>query len=257
MSRFGNLEFQEQPEEFEPQVSGPKDEGFFLGEAQTAFESADFERALRYFARALEFNAQNPGSYGGQVRSLIELGEFAEAEKWAAKALEQFPHDGELLAARAVALARQGDLDSAMAYSDAAVEERGNTPYLWLARADVLLARGEAAAEYCFEKALAVAHGDWLWHWLAARIRMYYRQFTAALKLLQAAAEAHAGEFILWLELGRCQFALGMSGRAEVSFSRARELNPSSTAARLGRVEAHSAGIGARLRGAWRSLFGR
>jgi tetratricopeptide (TPR) repeat protein len=257
MSRFENLEFQEPEGEFEAQVSGPKDEPFFLAEAQTAFEAADFERALRYFARALEYNAANPASYAGQVRSLIELGEFAEAEKWAAKALEQFPHDAELLAGRAVALARQGDLDSAMAYSDAAVEERGNTPYLWLARADVLLARGEAAAEYCFEKALAVAHGAWVWHWLAARIRMYYRQFTAALKVLHQCAETHADEFILWLELGRCQLALGMTGRANVSFSRARELNPSCSDARLGRVAALNAGIGARLQGAWRSLFGR
>lgn len=257
MSRFENLEFQDPLGELEPTSTTPKDESFFLAEAQSAFESADFERSLRYFARALEYNAVNPASYGGQVRSLIELGEYAEAEKWAAKALEQFPHDAELLAARAVALARQGDLDSAMAYSDAAVEERGNTPYLWLARADVLLARGEAAAEYCFEKALAVARGAWVWHWLAARIRMYYRQFTLALKGLQECVQQHHDAFILWLELGRCQLALGMTGRAKMSFSRARELNPSCSDARLGRVEAANAGIGARLRGAWRSLFGQ
>jgi tetratricopeptide (TPR) repeat protein len=257
MSRFDNLEFEDHacPELQDDRAF--KDEAFHLGEANAAFAAGDFERALRYYARALEYNAINPASYAGQVRSLIELGEFAEAEKWAAKALEQFSSDVELLAAASVALARQGKLESAMAYSDVAVEARGNTPYLWLSRADVLLARGEAAAEYCFEKALALARGEWLWHWLAARIRMYYQQFTAALRLLQAVAEAHAGQFILWLEMGRCQLALGMSARAQVSFNRARELNPACSEARLGRMEAARGGIGARVKGAWRSLFGR
>lgn len=257
MSRFDNLEFDDHAQGDVQEAHVRKDEAFHLNEANAAFGAGDFERALRYFARALEYNALSPVSYAGQVRSLIELGEFAEAEKWAAKALEQFPSDVELLAAASVALARQGQLESAMAYSDAAVEARGNTPYLWLSRADVLLARGESAAEYCFEKALALAHGEWLWHWLAARIRMHYQQFTAALKLLQAIAEAHAEQFILWLELGRCQLALGMSARAQVSFHRARELNPSCTEARLGRLEAARGGIGARVKGAWRSLFGR
>lgn len=257
MGRFDNLEFDDHAQAGVEEHHGLRDESFHLKEAEAAFASADFDRALRYFSRALEYNALNPASYAGQVRSLIELGEFAEAEKWAAKALEQFPSDAELLAAASVALARQGELESAMAYSDAAVEARGNSPYLWLSRADVLLARGEAAAEFCFEKALALARGDWFWHWLAARIRMFYRQFTAALRLLQESAEAHAEQFILWLELGRCQLALGMNARAQVSFNRARELNPMCSEARLGRVEAARGGIGTRVRGAWRALLGR
>jgi cytochrome c-type biogenesis protein CcmH/NrfG len=102
-----------------------------------------------------------------------------------------------------------------------------------------------------------VARGEWLWHWLAARLRMFYRQFAAALKVLQAVTEAHADRFVLWLELGRCQLALGMGARAELSFNRARELNPACNEARLGRVAAGNAGIGARLHGVWRSIFGR
>jgi tetratricopeptide (TPR) repeat protein len=258
MSRFGNLEFTDPDEElFQADETVVKDESFFLNEARTAFATADFERALRYFSRSLEYNAQNAAAYSGQVRALIELGEYHEAEKWAAKALEQFPHDPELLAARAVALGRQGELDSALAYSDASVEERGNTPYIWLARADVLLARGESAAEYCFEKALAVARGEWLWHWLAARIRRFYKHFAAAVKLLQEATQRHADEFMLWLELGECQLALGLGGRAQTSFARARELNPSCEAARLGMTAANNQGLGARLKSFWRSFSSR
>ncbi len=97
---------------------------------------------------------------------------------------------------------------------------------MWLARGDVLLARKEARADYCFEKALLLAPGDWFVAWLGARIRYYYRQFVLALKLLQQAVELNATHFVLWLELGRCQQALGLAGPARHSFEQARQLNP-------------------------------
>ncbi len=157
---------------------------------------------------------------------LIELGEFREARLWADKALERFPHEPELLAAKAVALGRSGDFQGALAFSDASIEERGDTPYVWLARGDVLLAREEARADYCFEKALLLAPGDWFVAWLAARIRYYYKQFVLALKLLQQAVDLNAAHFLLWLELGQCQQALGLIGPASNSFTQAQQLNP-------------------------------
>ena len=117
-------------------------------------------------------------------------------------------------------------MQGALAFSDASIEERGDTPYVWLARGDVLLAREEARADYCFEKALLLAPGDWFIAWLAARIRYYYKQFALALKLLQQAVESNAGHFLLWLELGQCQQALGLIGPARNSFTQARQLNP-------------------------------
>ena len=47
-----------------------------------------------------------------------------------------------------------------------------------------------------------------------------------ALKLLQQAVEWNAGHFLLWLELGQCQQALGLVGPAEHSFTQAQQLNP-------------------------------
>lgn len=255
MSRFGKLEFDG---EFEEDLIGQRvslDEPYFLNEAQAAFESADFEKALRAFARALEYNPKSDAAWCGQVRALIELGEYREASLWADKALEQSPDHPDLLAAKAVALARGGDLDEAMAFSDAAIEERGDTPYIWLARGDVLLARQESRANYCFDKALAMAPGNWFVAWLAARIRYFYRQFTAALRLVQQALEWNSTHFLLWLELGRCQLALGMAGPAERSFDQARQLNPDCTAARNAMVAATNTGLGARLRGVWRRFF--
>ena len=254
MSRFGNLEFDQEFEgEFKTDASN-KDEAYYAAGARRFFQEAEFEKALRWYAKVLEFNPENAAAYAGQVRALIELGEFREAKAWATKALEHFSHDPELLAAKAVALARSGELDEAIAFSDASVEERGDTPYIWLARADVLLARKAGRADFCFDRALAMASGDWFIAWLAARIRRYYKQFVAAMKLLQQALDWDATRFVLWLELGQCQLAIGLAGAAERSLHHALELKPDCTEARLARTRASTTGLAARVVGWWRRL---
>lgn len=255
MSRFGNLEFDREFQREFQEAECPQSESHFLTGARQAFENGDFEKALRWFAKVLEFNPQNAGAWTGQVRALIELGEFREASLWASKALERFPREPELLAAKAVALGRSGEREEAIACSDASIEERGDTPYVWLARGDVLLAREESRADYCFDKALALAPGDWVTLWLAARIRFFYQQFVAALKLLQQAVELNTTHFLLWLQLGQCQLALGLAGPAKRSFQQARQLNPQCDAARLGSGQAAATGLWPKLRGLWRRCF--
>jgi tetratricopeptide (TPR) repeat protein len=258
MSRFVNLELGGESEEQRPQKKAlVKDEAYYRAEARSAFENGEFEQALRLFSKVLEFNPNEASAWTGQVRMLIELGQFQEALLWADKALERFTHDAELLAAKAVALGRSGDLQGALAFSDSAIEERGDTPYVWLARGDVLLARKEARAEYCFEKALLLAPGDWAVAWLGARIRYYYKQFALALRLLQQAVELNATHFLVWLELGRCQQALGLAGPARHSFAQARQLKPSCHEARQAIAGLSGMGVGLRLRGWWRRLFNR
>jgi tetratricopeptide (TPR) repeat protein len=265
MSRFVNLEFdgesekagaeRHRPQGAAKQRAAVKDEAYYFSEAVTAFENGDFEAALRLYSKVLEFNPQNAAAWTGQVRMLIELGEFHEAKLWADKALEKFPHEPELLAAKAVALGRSGDLQGALAFSDAAVEERGDTPYVWLSRADVLLARKEHRADSSFERALLLAPGDWFVAWLAGRIRCYYEQFATALKLLQQAVELKADHFILWLELGQCQQALGLITPARNSFGVARELNPHASGLALKLGELSRLSLGARMLGWYRRFF--
>jgi len=258
MSRFVNLEFGEESEDQWQQPGAlVKDEAFYVAEARSAFENGRFESGLRFYSKVLEFNPQNAAAWTGQVRMLIELDEYREAKLWADKALERFPHEPELLAAKAVALARSGDLQGALAFSDASIEERGDTPYIWLARGDVLLAREETRADYCFEKARMLAPGDWFTAWLAARIRYYYQQFALALKLLQQAVELNAAHFLLWLELGQCQQALGLVGPARNSFTQARQLNPHCQEAGVALGTLSGTGLGARVRGWFRRRFGK
>jgi tetratricopeptide (TPR) repeat protein len=234
-----------------------KDEAYYAAEALAAFQNGKFESALRLYSKVLEFNPANAAAWTGQVRMLIELGEFREARLWADKALEHFPHEPELLAAKAVALARSGDFQGALTFSDASIEEQGDAPYVWLARGDVLLARKESRAEYCLEKALHLSPRDWLVAWLAARIRSYYQQFALALKLLQQALERNPGHFLLWLELGFCQQALGLSGPAAHAFAQAKQLNPQCQEAIRAHAEGHCPGVGHGWRGLWARLFGR
>src|SRR5688572_30685966 len=104
MSRFENLEFGGHSQQKPRGMEMIKDEAFYISDANLAFQEGDFEKALRSFAKALEFNPGNAGAWSGQVRMLIELGEFNEAKVWADKALEHFPTDPELLAAKGVAL---------------------------------------------------------------------------------------------------------------------------------------------------------
>jgi tetratricopeptide (TPR) repeat protein len=255
MSRFSNLEFGHESEDPAHQSKAlVKDEAYYCAEARSAFENGEFESALRLYSKVLEFNPLNAAAWAGQVRMLIELDEFSEAKLWADKALERFPHEAELLAAKAVALARSGDLQGALAFSDASIEERGDTSYVWLARGDVLLARAEVRADYCFDKALLLAPRDWFITWLAARIRYYYDQFALAFKLIQQAVELNAGHFLLWLQLGQCQQALGLLGAARSSYTQAQQLNPQCRAAKNALTEVAGSGIGRRLRGLWRRL---
>jgi len=233
VSRFVNLEFEDESNRQRQQAPKAlaKDEAYYLSQAHFEFENGNFQLALRFYSKVLEFNALNIEAWTGQVRMLIELGEYREAKLWADKAVERFPNDAELLAAKGVALARNGDLAAALVFSDAAIEERGDSAYIWLARGDVLLARKESLADYCLDKAMQLAPKSWFVAWLAARIRFFYRKLAQALKMMELAVEWNPGHFLVWLERGRCQESLGMLTAAEASFTQACQLNPECAAA--------------------------
>jgi tetratricopeptide (TPR) repeat protein len=254
MSRFNNLEFGDRFDKHLGSAQALKGAQFYLEEARTFLERGRFDEALRAYSKVLEFEPCCAGAWTGQVRMLIELGEFHEARLWADKALETLPDEPELLAAKAVALAREGDDQAAMAFSDAAIAVKGNTAYVWLARGDVLLARREAKAGICFERALTLAPGDWLIHWLACRIYYYYGRFSRGLKMARKALELDATRAAVWLQLGRCNLALGLPEAAANAFEQARELDPFCQPDPEERRELDQSGPLSRLRGWWRQL---
>jgi tetratricopeptide (TPR) repeat protein len=256
MSRFSHLEFGDQRQEPRQTEEVLKDEAHYLAEAQALYEAGHFEQGLRAYARAIEQAPGNVAGWTGQVRMLIELGELRDAGLWADKALERFSTDPELLAAKAVVLARSGDMDAAMAFSDAAIQEHGNTPFVWLARGDVLLARRERRAETCFARALDLAPGNWFVLWLASRIHAFHEQFANSLKLAQQALEANALRAVVWLQMGRCQLALGLVTVARHSLLQARQLDPGCDGLDQAIARTRDSGWGTRIRGLWRQLMG-
>ncbi len=224
MSRFNNLEFG-QPLREENRGDAVKDEAHHLAEGLQLYQNGRYDEALRAYSRALEHDASRPHAWCAQVRMLVELDELREAKVWADKALERFPTDPELLAAKAIVLARTGEPAAALAFSDASVEERGDTPHIWLARGEVLLARRDSGAPYCFERAFALRPRDWSLRWLAARIHAFHRHFSTALAHARQAVELAPERAVAWLEAGRCELALGLAGRAALSFAQARQLD--------------------------------
>ena len=224
MSRFNNLEFGSNSRE-EPRREVIKDEAYYLADGLDLYQRGRYDLALRSYSKVLEYNAANTAAWCAQIRMLVELGELREAKLWADKALERFPTDPELLAAKAVCLARTGEPGPALAFSDASVEEKGDTPYVWLARGEVLLARNDSGAPYCFERALGLRPRDWTLHWLAARIHAFYNRFALALRHARLAVELAPEWAVAWLEVGRCEYALGLTGRSCESLAQARQLD--------------------------------
>ena len=254
MSRFGKLEF-DLPEEQHAAGASRSGSNHFLEEAQRLFFQADFEPALRSYARAVEYSPQSPQAWAGQVRALIELEELREAGMWADKALERFPQNAELLASKAVIASRLGDHEGGLALSDASLELQGDVPYLWIARADVLLARRESTASYCLTRAESLAPGDWSVYWLGGRVLLYWGKLATALRLAQKAVSLNASELGGWMLAAECQLQLGLIGPAEVSARQAVLLAPGNLAATSLLQRTQRSGWMARLGGWWRSTF--
>ena len=252
MSRFENLEFGEaKPRSIKGGADGTptRSAAYFLEQAEKLFFAGDFELALRNYSRALEQNAAEYDGWFGQVRMLIELGEYEEALVWADKALELYPEHPDLLAAKAVASIRTGDLEKAMAYTDNALSQKGATPYVWLARAEVLLVRGSATATHCVSNAVASAGNAAPRVELeAGRTLLRAGQCGPALGHLRKAVGFLHDSALAWLELGRCQAALGFP-EAAMTLSQCLTLRPNWSPARAALRRFQKRGLFSRVAG--------
>jgi len=253
MSRFGHLELgTTSPSTTSRHYVPDSSQSQCVQEATLAFERAEFESALRWYGRCLEHGPNHVPAWSGQILALLELGRPAEAKVWADKALERFIDHPELLALKAMALGRSGESLTALSFSDAAVARPGDFPLVWLGRADVLLSRGEKSAEHCFTRALQLDPANATWRWLAARIRMFWQQFAAALRLLQETLALVPDRFAVWVDAGLCQRELGLTDAATRSFHQALALQPGCRAAQQGLNSLEGVSLMQRLRGWWR-----
>ena len=255
MGRFSNLEFDgREPLREEPVASGEiRDDQYYLRMADQEFRRARFEKALRFYSRSLEYNANVHAAWVGQVQMLLELGEYKEARLWADKALELHRDSGDILSAKVVACARTGDRQKAVEFSDAAIAQRGATPFVWLARGEALMASRQANDEYCLEKAAAESKQDWFMQVRIARVFYSHRQFAHAMAwVTKATKQEPAAPFVLHV-LGDCQAALGFSSSARSSYRQALSLDPEFPLSRAGLDALDAQGLPSSL---WRLLSG-
>lgn len=88
-----------------------------------------------------------------------------------------------------------------------------------------------------------------------SRIHAFYRKFSLGLKLATQALALDNGQAAIWLQLGRCQLALGLGAAANDSFAQAREIDPQCPEADEADASLREAGFWARLAGRCRRFW--
>ena len=248
-----------QPERSEcgPHQPAVFDENYYLEKAGEAFADEDYERALAFYSRTLQYEINIEQAWLGQLRCLIELNELPEAVVWSNRALERFPKSARILAARAVAESRMGRASTAMGFLDSAFASQGVDAYVWMARGEVLIPVNAANAKACFGKAVELSPRDWSVRADIARAYLLRKCYHQALDFYNQAVKLDADRCTCWFWIGRCSEALRDIEGARVAYGRALAVKPSFTKAR---EALHRLGDGNAASGrlsALKRLFGR
>lgn len=257
MGRFEHLEMGDwQPERPEggPEQPGVFDENYYLSKADEAFADEDYERALAFYSRTLQYEINTEAAWLGQLRCLIELNELPEAVIWSNRALERFPKSGQILAARAVAECRIGRVEAAMGYLDSAFAAQGVSEYAWLARGEVLIASNLNNARACFFKAIELAPRDWKIRAWIGRAYLLRKRYHQALEHFREAARLDPNRHMCWYWVGQCSEELGQREDARIAYQRALAAKPSFTKAQEAFKEL---GSGGGFGGVLKRLFSR
>ena len=238
MGRFNSLEFgkndaaaqttaQNAPE---PKFYGEKikDAQYFIDAADKAFYCFDYEEALKMYSKALGIDGGAVPAWSGQAFSLISLGEYHEASMWLRKTVELIGESQPILALQALVLARSGDFDRACGYADSALESAGNSPLPWIVRGEIFY-YARRNAEHCFEQACGAAGNDWHTRCLIVDACFFCdrkKLAAMALKFLRPMVEVYPSKPEVWLRMGRCHTALGMSREAASALDQVSSLAP-------------------------------
>lgn len=260
MGRFDHLEIgkSQPPRPVKDRADGAVVDQFScLERASGAFDEENYERALAYYSRVLQYEINLEEAWLGQIRCLIGLGEIQEAVIWSDRALERFPRSPAILAARGVAECRLGRMTEALGFVDAALKEQGATAYAWVARGDVLIPTNETNARFCFGKGVELAPNDWRIRMWIAQAYMAHGCYHQALEQLRFAVGMNSEACACWYRIGVCQEALGETEQAKIAYGRALAVQPTFSVAREAVRRLEGRDFCARLWDAVRRLFGR
>lgn len=195
--------------------------------ADEHFYRGEFEKALRFYSRALQTENAQPTPWIGQIICLLQMKQMKEADLWVQRALELFPEDSSLVSLRAVVMARNGMVKRAVGTSDYAMTRGGSTPLAWIARGEVLTLAESKNAGFCFEKAMETAlPDDWKTPFLIGLVLHDQGVWASSLEYLQKAAARGAGNHWLWYLLGMCYLRLAFRQEAIDALRQSMALNP-------------------------------
>ena len=231
MGRFSRLERGEKPEEKLDQELLEKateryDQPYFIEQADDLYFTGQYEKALRFYSRALKLDNSQKYPWVGQILCLLEMNQTKEAELWANRGLDIFPEDTSLISLQAVSYAHRGMVKRALGSSDYALQ-KGATEFTWIARGEVLLLAHNKNSRFCFDKALEMAAAD---DWKTPiRIGMIYRRhkvYSRAITMFENATQINVKNYYLWYLLGQCYQKVGFNRKAIEAFEKAVEFGP-------------------------------
>lgn len=238
MSRFKWLEFDtpRMPGSVPDQANADSEEiaGIDMTDARQvlklgddAYRLLEYEKALRYFSKALSIDPNIEDAWAGQLRCLLDMGENPEALTWAIKAQKMFPKNADVQSARALALARQGKLQEGIAFSDGALKNDQHGWFIWVARGEILALAGSGNADFCMMKARESVRGnDWLVTLKVAQAYAVTPVAEKALPLFKKVLSEHPELADAWFALAKLQLGLGFVGESRVSIEHAIKLQP-------------------------------
>ena len=244
MGRFDHIE----PASQEPTapVEGSYGYQHFMDQATQSMRRGRYEVALRYFGRALEQDRARAEAWAGQARALLEMGQAGEAFTWLEQAVQVAGERPAFHALRAIAAARQGQPDDALAWADKAMRSGGDQAEVWLARAEVLYLQGQAsAAGRCLDKAHEREAGSHTAR-RCGEVALGAGDLPRARTWLERARSQDGECPLVALRLGVYWERAGHEDRARDELSRALNLEPGLTPAKLALEDLGQRGVWAR-----------
>lgn len=259
MGRFSKLERGVAPKKLEeesakaevalerPGVEEKYDASYYVKLADQYFFYGEFEKALRFYSRALQVDNSLSYPWIGQIFCLLEMGQIKEAGVWATRALELFPENPDVIALHAIVLAHKGMLKRAIGASDFAMS-KGSGVFTWLARGEVLLIADNKMAHFCFDKAMEhAAVDDWQTPMRIGLIYFKHKKYSHALDFFRRAVQYGITNYYLWYHIGRCYYHLGFNQKAIEAFQRSLEHQPEFKQAKLALERATKTSIFSRV----------
>ncbi|MBF0544188.1 MAG: tetratricopeptide repeat protein [Candidatus Riflebacteria bacterium] len=223
--------------------------------ADEFYRKLEYEKALRYFSKALSLDPNLEDAWFGQLLCLLDLGETPEALTWAIKANKIFSKSSNIISSRALALARGGNLVDAMAFSDGAMKSDSVSWFPWLARGEILALSGASNAEFCMMKARELSPKDWLVSFKVAQSYSNSPLYEKAIPIFQKVLAQKPDVPEIYFEVGKVQKKLGLIDSAVESFQRAIKLAPNEKKYSDAYLDALNSGFIPKVVGWFRKIF--